>query len=182
VTAFISGGCKNGKSSFAEALACKLRKSDAPLYYLATMVPTDHEDETRIKRHQEARAGMGFTTIEAGRDVLSVLVPSMDYSGTLLLDSTTALLANEMFAADPEGQIQYSAHVKVADDVVQLMDRFDSIVIVSDYIYSDAFLYDDLTEAYRRGLAYIDRKLAKHCNVVVEVCLGQRIIHKGRLP
>jgi hypothetical protein len=52
-------------------------------------------------------------------------------------------------------------------------------VIVSDFIYSDAFLYDDFTEAYRRGLAFIDKKVAELSDVVIEVCAGNSIIHKG---
>lgn len=176
MTVFISGGCKNGKSSFAQELACKLRTPDAPLYYLATMIPTDGEDEERIQRHRDDRAHQGFTTIEAGRDIVS-LMSATNPSGTLMLDSTTALLANEMFG--PE--INQEAHKKVADDVIQLLGHFNAAVVVSDYIYSDAFLYDDFTEAYRRGLAYIDRQLARHCDVVVEVCQGHIIIHKGEI-
>jgi adenosylcobinamide kinase/adenosylcobinamide-phosphate guanylyltransferase len=53
------------------------------------------------------------------------------------------------------------------------------IVIVSDYIYSDAILYDELTDAYRRGLAYIDRTLAAVCDVVLEVAFGSITLHKG---
>ena len=52
------------------------------------------------------------------------------------------------------------------------------IVIVSDYIYSDAILYDELTDAYRR-LAYIDRTLAAVCDVVLEVAFGSITLHKG---
>jgi len=172
---FVSGGCKNGKSTFAQDLACKMHQKGESLYYLATMIPSGKEDDARIKRHQAEREGMGFTTIEAGRDILSAAV---DCSGTLLLDSTTALLANEMFVY---GEVRYFAYKKVAEDILQLLDRFSSTVIVSDYIYSDAILYDDLTEAYRRGLAYIDRQLAHHCDTVVEVSIGQITIHKGKL-
>ena len=192
MTVFVSGGCKNGKSSFAEELACWLRGlegfserahnvrpyegSDRPLYYLATMISTDNEDDERIKRHQDQRAGMGFATIEAGRDILAA---TEHCNGTLLLDSITALLANEMFGIGWDGELRLLAYIKVADDVVRLLDRFESAVVVSDYIYSDAMLYDDLTEEYRRGLAYVDRELARRCDAVVEVCQGQVIGHKN---
>ncbi|MBQ2041889.1 MAG: bifunctional adenosylcobinamide kinase/adenosylcobinamide-phosphate guanylyltransferase, partial [Firmicutes bacterium] len=69
MTIFISGGCKNGKSTIAEdccaALAC-----GGPLYYIATMQAYDDEDRARIKRHQNSRAGKGFITIEQPRDLL----------------------------------------------------------------------------------------------------------------
>ena len=171
---FISGGCKNGKSTIAQELACKLRSLGSELYYLATMLPSDEEDEARIKRHREERAGMSFTTIEAGQDIVQAV---SGLSGTLLLDSVTALLANEMFPEN--GKIQLSAYKKTANDILTLFKQFESLVIVSDYIYSDAVIYDGLTEEYRIGLAYIDREVAEHSDAVFEVLLGQVIIHKG---
>ena len=40
MTVFVSGGAKNGKSSFAQNLAVKLAK-DGRHYYVATMIPSD---------------------------------------------------------------------------------------------------------------------------------------------
>ena len=172
---FISGGCKNGKSSYAQILAQKIRKPGAPLYYLATMIPADGEDDARIDRHRKDREGRGFETIEAGRDIPRVL-DRCDRHGAFLLDSVTALLANEMFVA---GEARPEAYLKVSGDLTRLMRYIDDIVIVSDFIYSDAFLYDDLSEAYRRGLAYVDRRAAAQCEAVLEICHGIYIAHKG---
>jgi adenosylcobinamide kinase/adenosylcobinamide-phosphate guanylyltransferase len=61
---FISGGCKNGKSSFAEAWSVFQAGADRPLYYLATMVPRDAEDQARIRQHRLMREGIPFQTIE----------------------------------------------------------------------------------------------------------------------
>ena len=44
---FISGGCKNGKSYYAQHIA---RAQGAPLYYVATMISTGAEDDARIAR------------------------------------------------------------------------------------------------------------------------------------
>ena len=95
MTVFISGGAKNGKSSLAQDLAVLLSKGGA-LYYVATMIPADSEDEDRIRRHIADRDGMGFETVECGRDILSCLTKA-DKNGTFLLDSATALLMNELF-------------------------------------------------------------------------------------
>ena len=91
---FISGGCKNGKSWYAQRLA---RAEGAPLYYVATMISTGAEDDARIARHIQDRDGWGFETLECGRDIPSCL-KGADEGGSFLLDSVTALLANEMFA------------------------------------------------------------------------------------
>lgn len=58
---FISGGCKNGKSHHAQNIAKTMAdEKNLPLYYLATMIPKDEEDEARVRRHIRERAGMGL--------------------------------------------------------------------------------------------------------------------------
>lgn len=175
---FISGGCKNGKSTFAQRLAQKLARG-GPLYYIATMVPHDEEDHARIRRHIAERDGWGFQTLECPRDIASCLTLTGG-RGAYLLDSVTALLSNEMFTED--GQLDPDAAARTAEGLRRFADGVEHAVFVSDYIYSDAALYDDWTERYRRGLAALDRLLAQRCDAVVEVCAGQTMLHKGALP
>ena len=175
MSVFISGGCKNGKSFYAQRIA---KAGGAPLYYIATMIPRDAEDEARIARHRREREGWGFETLECGRDILSCL-DRADPAGSFLLDSATALLSNEMFT--PAG-MDPGAPDRIAAGLVAFVRRAPGTVVVSDYIYSDANLYDEWTEAYRRGLAAIDRALAAACDDVLEVVHGQVIVHKGGLP
>ena len=175
MSTFISGGCKNGKSFYAQRIA---KAAGRPLYYIATMIPRDREDDARILRHRQERAGWGFETLECGADILSCL-DRADPAGAFLLDSVTALLSNEMFT--PSG-MDPDAPEKVARELTEFVRRAPRTVLVSDYIYSDANLYDDWTEAYRRGLARIDRALAAACDDVLEVVHGLVIVHKGALP
>lgn len=175
MSTFISGGCKNGKSYYAQRIA---RDAGFPLYYVATMIPHDSEDDARIRRHLQERAGWGFETLECGVDILTCL-DRADPNGSFLLDSVTALLSNEMFA--PDG-FHPEAAEKVAGELCDFVRRAPKAVLVSDYIYSDTALYDDWTETYRRGLAYIDRALAAVCDRVIEVVNGQIICYKGDLP
>lgn len=175
---FISGGCKNGKSYYAQHLAKRQQTSgDGALYYVATMNATDREDEARIKKHRQEREGWGFTTVEQRRDIENIL-NICEHSGSFLLDSLTALLANEMFTADRA--IHTNASEKIADGLLEITDRISNIIIVSDYIYGDAELYDPLTEQYRKFLAAIDRLAAYSCDVVLEVCHTHVIFHKGK--
>jgi len=169
---FISGGCKNGKSYYALQKCGSMGK---PLYYIATMISSDNEDDERILRHKNEREGFGFTTIELARDVNN-LPSNCDTNGSFLLDSITALLANEMFV---NGNIYYDVYEKIISDIQILLKKVSNIVIVSDYIYSDAYLYDEITEKYRRGLAFIDRAAAAACDAVIEVSFGEIIFHKG---
>ena len=180
---FVSGGAKNGKSSFAQNKAAELAADGRPLYYIATMIPTDDEDRARIRRHVEDRDGMGFITLEQPRDIAGLLEPGdgerrADPSGVFLLDSVTALLANEMFrdgAYDPE------AGEKVAEDLTRFCALAEDAVFVSDYIYSEARRFDEFTENYRRSLALVDRRLAALCDAVCEVCYGTVLCRKGTI-
>ena len=173
---FISGGCKNGKSTLAQHLTKKLSEDGSKLYYVATMIPHDEEDHARIRRHIAEREGWGFTTIECGLDLLSCL-ETADLEGTYLMDSVTALLANEMFR--PDGSFDKDAAPRVAKDLCAFAERVGNAVLVSDYIYADAGIYDDFTETYMKGLAHADRELAKVCDAVYECCAGCVTVHKG---
>lgn len=172
----ISGGSKNGKSFFAQEIALKMKKENKPLYYLATMVPKDEEDIHRINKHKMERKGWGFNTVEINKNILFE-IEKCDKDGSFLLDSTTALLANEMFLEN--GKINFKAREKITYDLIKILDKVNNIVIVSDNIYSDSCIYDEFTNRYRESLALIDRDISKFCNVVIEACYGNFIFYKG---
>ena len=174
---FISGGAKNGKSTYAQRLA-KAQSADVPLYYVATMKSSDSEDDERIARHRAERDGWGFTTIEQPVNIEEILEQS-DHSGSFLIDSLTALLSNEMFPP-PDWNLNELSADKITEGLSRILNAVDNIVVVSDYIYSDAMLYDPLTEKYRQFLAQIDRATAKRCDVVLEAAYASIIVHKGK--
>lgn len=169
---FISGGCKNGKSYYAQRMAKAMAdKSGKPLYYIATMIPHDDEDRARIKRHLSEREGWGFETIEQGKNITAIFDDdNIDKSGVFLLDSVTALLENEMFERD--GRMDSEAPRRVKDQLVDFAEITGNTVFVSDYIYSDAFIYSETVEMYRKSLAGIDRALACVCDTVTEISAG----------
>ena len=208
---YVSGGCKNGKSHYAQRLARsqaqevvrsqaqeqKLpqpqelahaqnftqarsqarppRAGNAALYYIATMSPSDAEDDERIARHRSDRDGQGFTTVEQPADIDGIL-DKCDAGGSFLIDSVTALLANEMFL--PDGTINGGAADKIIGGLTRILNCADNVVIVSDYIFGDAELYDPLVELYRESLAKIDRAAARLCDSVVEIAYANVICHK----
>ncbi len=180
---FISGGCKNGKSYFAQKVAQDLaRESGENLYYIATMIPHDEEDHARIRRHLSEREGWGFETIEQGLDLMAIR--DMDWvnmKGSFLLDSVTAIMENEMFRRiDRDGEVEYfvdeNAGPRVRDDMVNferaVRDAGGSVVFVSDGIYGDQGEYSQMTEDYRKALAGADLALAQVCDQVIEVSYG----------
>lgn len=169
---FISGGCKNGKSYYAQQRAKAMADElGVPLYYIATMIPHDDEDRARIKRHISERDGWGFETIEQGKSLPEALAKDgVDSNGVFLMDSVTALLDNEMFTDD--WQLDENAPERVKNDVLEFAAKTGNTVFVSDYIYGDADFYSESVEKYRKGLADIDRALANVCEEVIEIAYG----------
>ena len=177
---FISGGAKNGKSSLAQELALTLARGGKH-YYVATMIPVDQEDRDRIRRHVADRDGLGFETLECGRNLCACL-EGADRNASFLLDSTTALLMNELFRPERNYEMDMDAPARCREEVLRFVQSVANVVVVSDYIYSDAQRYDEVTETYRRGLADMDRAVAAVSDTVIEVSAGQVIVHKGVLP
>lgn len=187
MTIFISGGCKNGKSTIAED-CCVALADGGPLYYLATMKAFDEEDRNRIARHRASRAGKGFHTIEQPLHIDRAADGVDGANGTFILDSVTALMINELYSFPEEGEAfqdfgaDPEAGNRVAAELVALCGKVKNIVFVSDYIYSEADAYNKYTDEFLRALATADKALAKHCDAVAEVCLGNINMIKGSLP
>ena len=180
MTIFISGGCKNGKSTIAENCCLALAKG-GPLYYVATMTAYDDEDRARIRRHRESRRGKGFITVEQPRDLLGCLEKTDSENGTYILDSVTALLINEMYSPERESA-DPDAGKRTAADLEAFAKSVKNAVFVSDYIYSGADDYSQYTIDYQKALALCDRTLAACCGAVAEISGGIAVMYKGELP
>ena len=180
MTILISGGSKNGKTGFAQELAVRL-SSNKNRCYVATMIPFDDEDQGRIARHIADRAGMGFETLELPRDIAACLTRARP-GATFLIDSLTALLLNEMFPDSHGADADPDATARCRAGLLRVAREAKNAVFVTDYLYSDAMRYDAFTENYRASLASLDRALAAACDVVIELCAGIAIVHKGALP
>ena len=132
---FIGGGCKNGKSHYAQELAKKMsEESGTPLYYVAMMISTGREDDRRIANHVKDRAGMGFITLEQPTNLYNIATrPNVEMRGTFLLDSITALLQNEMFKLSGEYELINNEYILEVSN----MDFADSILKSMGMEYED---------------------------------------------
>ena len=169
------GGSKSSKSGLAQRLAILLARGQKK-YYWATMEPTDGEDRERIAKHLIDRGGLGFETIERGRD-LGAAQP-LPEGAVVLFDSVTALLANEMF-----GEVfDEKAPIKALGELMELSRSVRDIICVCDEIFMGGEEYGDWTLKYVRGLAFVCRGLAAEFDTVCEVVCGVPRIVKGELP
>lgn len=178
MTVFIVGGSKSGKSDFAQEVALKLANGGRH-YYVATLMPTDNEaDQAIIRSHLHRRDGMGFETIECGRNILSCL-ESANRTGTFLLDSVTTLLSNELYPVEKLYEPNETAAKRCCKDLEAFILRVSNAVIVSDDLFRDAVRIDAGTDLFRQHLGRIHCCLAAKCDVVLEMAFGNLIVHKG---
>lgn len=165
--AFISGGVKGGKSMFAQYLAKNLNTPGTSLAYLATMIPYDDEDRKRISRHLKDREGWGFRTFEEGMDVRKI-IPHLQGNEVILLDALTALVQNSIFPDAYTVNRDFDPR-DVSEGIRELGEHAAHVIVVSDYIFSDAFKYDkDLTEFFRESLGRCHCLVADYADIVLE--------------
>lgn len=173
----IIGGAKSSKSSYAEFYSSKLSKGEeGTLYYLATMNPYDLEDLKRIENHLVSREKYNFTTIEKHRNIKSV-ANEFTKKDTVLLDSLTSLVTNEMFVGQ---DFNKNVSSYIFEDLKVLIKSVKNLVIVSDYVFCDGIKYDSYTDTFRKELGNLTCNLTKISDVVIEASFGNLIFHKGK--
>jgi adenosylcobinamide kinase/adenosylcobinamide-phosphate guanylyltransferase len=180
---FITGVSGSGKSEYAENLAVRLSSPDS-LYYVATMEPYGADGQARIERHRKLRAGKGFRTIECCRDIQQVIgqIGGETCGGaTILLETLSTLLANEMFS---DGMHSHSSTADVADRLLSGICCFSRqckhLIVVTDEVFADGFVYPSETTEYMRQLGMLNRELAHRADEAVEVVYSVPVSLKGR--
>lgn len=166
----VIGGSASGKSTYAEQLAAQCQ---APLYYVATMMPYDEESRQRIKKHQDQRAEKAFMTIECYTDLRSLRIPER---GTILLECIGNLAANELFAPQGAGMRTVEA---IKEGFFELEQQCDNLIVVSNDVFADCSSYDEGTVEYMDILGTLNRDLSRYFDRVVEVVCGIPILRKG---
>lgn len=96
---FVTGGSRSGKSDYAQKYAESLAGRRT---YLATCPVIDSEMAARVKKHQEARAGAEWSTIEETVNLAGVI--RNDGHDILLVDCLTLWVNNVMYEAGVAGR------------------------------------------------------------------------------
>ncbi len=89
----VTGGCRSGKSNYAERKACEISGNKL---YIATAPVLDSEMAERVAKHRENRKHAGWITIEEETDLCSVFQNNSDFD-IFLVDCLTLWINNMMF-------------------------------------------------------------------------------------
>ena len=168
----VTGGAASGKSAHAERLLCD--RAPSSRLYLATMQPFGAAAQARIARHRALRAGKGFETVERTTDLVGVAL-TQHYDG-ILLEDLGNLLANELFAPEGAGDAALGSILAGLD---HLQECCETLVVVTDEIFSDGMDYAPETARYIRDLAALNRALAARAELVCESVCGILLRLKG---
>lgn len=190
----IIGGSGSGKSAYAEKRLCELKKiKKLTPYYLATMQPFGKEGAERVEKHRKMREGKGFITIEQPRNISAAADSIKVEKSAVLLECVSNLVANEMFSNigtehDKDSKSdQMNENVagsilpenlvvdKVVNEIGRLNAATDELIIVSNNVFEDGCIYDEITMQYIRALGKINQGLSKTADEVYEVTAGMAV-------
>ena len=169
--ALVSGGVSSGKSLYAENfLSERALKSGGEKIYIATLKYNNNDPEilSRIRKHQAMRANKNFITLECEKDFAHEKILR---GANILLESLTNWLANEFFN-DTFINAQ-EIFKKICREIDYMYEISNNLVIVSDDIFCDGIIYDDLTEKFLKCLAQIETYTAAKSDMAVKIISGR---------
>lgn len=171
---FVTGGCRSGKSSYAQRYA----ESVGPVrVYLATSQALDDEMRKRIDAHQASR-GQGWTTVEEPIDIVPALLSASQHADVILLDCVTLWVTNCLMA----GMDDEDVFARTNDLVRALDDLPCAVVIVSNEVGSGIVPEHALARRFRDLTGAVNQRLAACASTVVLSVSGIPLAVKGELP
>jgi adenosylcobinamide kinase/adenosylcobinamide-phosphate guanylyltransferase len=167
----LTGGAASGKSFYGEQFCLS---QPAPRYYVAAMKPTEESERRRVEKNRRLRGSSWENAIEKYTNLEKIHLPK---KGTVLLECICNLTANEMF--DDETGEYRDPFESVIKGVRELKKQCKTLVVITNEVSSDGFLYSPETEAYREALGRINQALAEEADRVVELVAGIPMVRKG---
>lgn len=184
----VTGGSGSGKSAYAESVICGKHRllcettENAPLYYIADMIPYGRETEKKIKAHRKMRAGKGFVTLEWYVDLPGkISAPdSPELKGScVLLECVSNLTANEMYEPGGAQNTGGDTPESVIKGVRMLKDQCAHLVVVTNDVFRESVPDSEEMTAYKGNLGMINRALAEMADQVTEVVFGVPVCIKS---
>lgn len=174
----VTGGCRSGKSEFAETL---LSKAAMPLFYIATARVLDSGMARRVEAHQKRR-GREWTTLEEPEEpdrALRELAASETEVGGVLLDCVTLWLGDCMSRELPDAEILWRAGLIGESARALSAAKKSPVVIVTNEVGSGVSPATELGNRFRDLAGLINRDLARRADDVVLVACGLPLSLKG---
>jgi adenosylcobinamide kinase/adenosylcobinamide-phosphate guanylyltransferase len=169
---FITGGCRSGKSQFAQDYA---NRHFHKKLYLATCEPLDEEMVKRIEDHKKRR-GSDWQTVEEPIQIAEAIRQHQHDTEVILLDCITLWLSNLLMR-------QESDH-EVMKEVSRLTDTVNqgqlSLIFVSNEVGMGIVPGEPLGRRFRDLAGMANQKIAEAAQTVVFMVSGIPMFLKGK--
>lgn len=148
----VTGGCRSGKSKFAE----NLLKNKDDVVYIATAMITDKEMENRIQEHKDTR-NSNWKTIEQYKD-LDIILKKVNEE-FILLDCVTIMITNLMF--DEYKEFESITKHQQQELLEKIKNQFVKLINVSKELNKTLIIVTNeigysLTSQYKLGRIFTD--------------------------
>jgi adenosylcobinamide kinase/adenosylcobinamide-phosphate guanylyltransferase len=153
----VTGGCRSGKSRFAQNLA---EAAGQTRLYLATAPVLDSEMEERIARHRAVRASREWETCEEQVNLVQALRSHPAYQ-VVLCDCLTLWVNNQMYVAEQKGELLGEEALAQATQqlAVEVRRHSATVIFVTNEVGLGIVPGDALSRRFR--------DLAGRCNQVM---------------
>lgn len=174
----ITGGSRSGKSTLAQRMAESL---PAPRVFVATCPVFDDEEMLeRIRRHREARAAAGWSTVEDEVGLAAALASRSD-AGVLVVDCLTLWINNLMRRAEVEGRDL--GDDEMIDEARRVSEAARSAagttILVSNEVAMGIVPDSPMVRLYRDLVGRCNQTVAAAADVVVLTVCGLPLVVKG---
>jgi adenosylcobinamide kinase/adenosylcobinamide-phosphate guanylyltransferase len=166
----VVGGCRSGKSAYAQRLAESLQPRRL---FVATGAVIDEEMARRIEAHQLARRDRGWETVEEPLDVAAVLDRHREWN-VLLVDCVTLWVNNLMYAAGARSQELGEA--EIARKCREILDAAracsGSVILVTNEVGMGIVPASAAARCFRDLVGRANQEIAQQSDAVTLMCCG----------
>lgn len=168
--ALITGGCRSGKSAYAQRLAESLPPGRL---YVATAPVTDEEMRQRIDAHRREREDRGWETVEEQLDLAGVFRRDRRHD-VLLVDCVTLWVGNLLYRAEQDGRPL--TETDVAEYCGQVLDaaeaRSGTVIFVTNEVGMGVVPDNALARRYRDLVGRANQVIAGRAETVTLLSCG----------
>ena len=173
---YISGGCRSGKSDYAQTLAENLPGKRA---YIATCPRIDAEMDLRIANHQQQRVDRGWETFEVPIDLAGAITKAHEFD-VILIDCLTLWINNILYDAEKSGA--KITEKTISDCCTELINtcrkKGQTIIFVSNELGMGLVPADALSRHYRDCLGRCNQTIAKLADEAIFMVSGIPLLTK----
>jgi adenosylcobinamide kinase/adenosylcobinamide-phosphate guanylyltransferase len=174
----ITGGCRSGKSAFAQQLAENI---PGERIFIATSPSLDAEMAGRIRRHQQDRVDKGWQTVEETCEP-GLKIAVAPAASTILLDCLTLWINNLLFVAENTGaEFTEDDIARQADELARTSrNHVGTVIMVTNEVGLGIVPENKLARKYRDLVGRCNQTIAARADQVYLVSCGIPLQLKGQ--